>query len=151
MRIVLDTNLLVLFIVGATSEPLIDKHKRTRAYCVEDYRILHNIILVTEAIVVTPNILTETSNLIGQIGEPDQSQIFYVFKKLISGQGLHEFFISSDRAAAESNFVRLGLTDAAILAILDDAHTLLTDDVQLYLSASKQGLNADNFNHYRLM
>jgi hypothetical protein len=106
---------------------------------------------VTESIIVTPNILTETSNLIGQIGEPDRARVFEVFKALINGRGFTEFFVKSDHAAAEKNFVRLGLTDAAILSILDDAHTLLTDDLQLYLSASKQGLNADNFNHYRQM
>jgi hypothetical protein len=151
MRLVLNTNLLVLFIIGATSEQLIEKHKRTRSYTIDDYGILHNLIFVTESIVVTPNILAETSNLIGQIGDPDRGRIFMVFRNLIHGHGVHEFFVKSDRAAAETNFIRLGLTDAAILSILDDTHTLLTDDLQLYLSAAKQGLNADNFNHYRQM
>ena len=65
-RIILDTNLLLLLVVGLTDPALIGKHKRTRSFEVTDYDLLVNVLSGYNEIVVTPHILTETSNLLSQ-------------------------------------------------------------------------------------
>ena len=42
--IILDANLLVLFVVGAASPSYIAKHKRTRAYTIRDFELLKDIL-----------------------------------------------------------------------------------------------------------
>ena len=66
----LDTNLLVLLVVGSESRELISKHRRLEHYSAEDYDILVELLQNAENLFVTPNTLTETSNLVSQHGEP---------------------------------------------------------------------------------
>ena len=80
----IDTNLLVLLVVGETDRALISKHRRTRAYRVEDYELLVRLINETDRqVFVTPNTLTEASNLLAQHGEPERSRMFGVLQVLI--------------------------------------------------------------------
>ena len=70
---------------------------------------------------------------------------------LISSDETKECLVESAAAAARPEFVRLGLTDSALLHITGESHTLLTADVSLYLAALNGGKNAENFNHLRNM
>ncbi len=149
VTIIVDTNLLLLWIVGLASADYIRKHKRLRAYTDEDFALLLNILSRARKIILTPNTLTETSNLAGYIAEPARTEIYSVLAALIKAVETEEYFIPSERAAARPEFTRLGLTDSALLELIDETHTLLTADVDLYLAALYRGLNAENFNHYR--
>ena len=62
----LDANLFVLLVVGSVGRDLIAKHRRLRAYSAEDYEILIDLLDRVERVFVTPNTLTETSNLLAQ-------------------------------------------------------------------------------------
>ena len=99
------------------------------------------------ALIVTPNILTETSNLLSGIGEPARSHIADTFRQLIGS--LDERFVHSTRAVEQPEFPRLWLTDAAVLTELVNSHVLLTADLDLYLAAAQRGYTAVNFNHLR--
>ena len=149
MTIVVDANLLLLWIVGLASPDYIRKHKRLQAYTDEDFTILLNILSRARRIILTPNTLTETSNLAGYISEPARTEILCVLAALIKAAETEERFIDSMTAAARPEFFRLGLTDSALLHLAAEPHTLLTADVGLYLAALRRGLNAENFNHYR--
>ena len=70
----IDANLLVLLIVGSVGEELIARHRRLQQFMPEDYRSLHNLLDQVDQIFVTPNTLTETSNLLAQHGEPERSR-----------------------------------------------------------------------------
>jgi hypothetical protein len=53
------------------------------------------------------------------------------------------------RVVVESDpFERLGLTDAAIMALVGEVE-ILTDDLPLYLAASRSGVGVTNFTHLR--
>lgn len=148
MRTVLiDTNLLVLLVVGATSRNYIDKHKRLTAFIQEDYDVLLELISGVQAIRVTPNILTETSNLAAYINEPARSQVFQTFQRLVSS--FLELYVPSAVAVGRWEFIRLGLTDAAVLEALTDQAVLLTTDLDLFLAAQATGALAINFNQVR--
>jgi hypothetical protein len=98
-------------------------------------------------VVVTPNALTETSNLLGHIGEPIRAELYKTFRDML--KGLQELYFESETATARIEFVRLGLADAVFLEAIGDDRVLLTADFDLYWAAVNDGLNAINFNHIR--
>ncbi len=146
-QLILDTNLLLLFIVGSTSREYISKHKRLKAYTETDFDLLIKIMSYVQNVFVTPNTLTETSNLAGQIPEPARTKIFKVFCDYIPSADEH--YCESRQAITRKEFIRLGLTDSVILHEMTDTFILLTDDLDLYLAAIKEGYQAQNFNHIR--
>ena len=72
--IALDANLLVLLIVGLTDRRLIASHKRLKEYTVDDFDLLERLISASAGIAVTPNVLSEASNLTRQIGGPARNR-----------------------------------------------------------------------------
>ena len=146
-QIILDSNLLVLLIVGLTDPNLISKHKRTKSYEKEDFDLLAKIIYNYDQVVLNPHILTETSNLVSQIGEPTMSLLRKTLLALLEEQ--KEVFQESIDIGKHTSFIRLGLTDCAILNIIKSELPLITVDLDLYLMAVKENENTVNFNHLR--
>jgi len=145
--VLLDSNLLVLFVAGMSSREYIGRHRRLRDYSEEDFDLLVEFIRPMSALVVTPNILTETSNLLSGIAEPARSHIADTFRQIMGS--MDERFVQSTRAVEQREFPRLWLTDAAVLTELANSHVLLTADLDLYLAASQRRYSAVNFNHLR--
>ena len=145
--LVLDTMLLVLYIVGSTRRDLIEKHKRLQAYTVADFDLL--LMLITEAtqVIVTPNTLTETSNLLKHIKDPDRTLLREAFRKFV-GVAEEEFVPSRD-ATSTLHFMLLGLADASLIQCTSQGRLLLTADSNLHQSALQSGVEAVNFNHLR--
>ena len=143
-----DTNLLLLFVVGSESPDLISKHRRLESYSEEDYSTLYSLLNQSNGMFVTPNTLTEASNLLGQHGEPERSRLFQRLRAII--QDTHEVVISSARASAHPAFDRLGLTDTVLLEAASADTPLLTLDFQLYAAGLAKGYNmAVNFMEHR--
>ena len=140
---IIDANLLVLFVVGATGRHLITKHRRLRRFSVEDYdRLLE----LTGSVIVTPNTLTEASNLLAQHDDPERSKFFDTLRYTIENN--LEIVVTSVDASHNSAFNRLGLTDAALLEVVSSKTPLLTVDLALYLTAlKKEPDSAINFTH----
>lgn len=146
----LDANLLVLLVAGNVGTDLIDKHRRLQSYTLEDYELLIDLLGQVKRVKVTPNVLTETSNLLGQHGEPERSILFDMLRSVIEDSV--EVIVSSRVASLNSHFVRLGLSDAALLEIVTADTPLLTVDLELYLAAlsiNTQEITAINFAHLR--
>ncbi len=144
----IDANLLVLFTVGTVDRELIAKHRRLREFTADDYHLLLYLIRRVEHVFVTPNTLTETSNLLGQHGEPERSRFFRALRFIIEKS--KEIVISSAAAATNSAFTRLGLADAALLEAVTEETPLVTVDLDLYLAAVSKGSDtAINFTHLR--
>jgi hypothetical protein len=146
--LLIDTNLLVLFVVGTAAKEYIAKHKKLTEFTVEDYDRLVKIIARASEVLVTPNTLTETSNLAAYINEPARSKVLDVLRTVIASAA-QERYVPSSVAAERKEFVRLGLADAALLEIAAKDVTLLTTDFDLYNTALKKGAQALNFNHLR--
>ncbi len=144
----LDANLLVLLVVGSESKDLISKHRRLEHYSAEDFDILYELLEDVDQLLVTPNTLTETSNLVGQHGEPERSLLMRRLQYLIHGS--QEIVVASVDASSNSQFEKLGLTDAALLEAVTADTPLLTVDLRLYLAALESGEErVVNFNHFR--
>ena len=146
----IDANLLVLLVVGSVGQDLIAKHGRLEKYTAEDFELLLYVLSSTRQsqIYVTPNTLTEASNLLSQHGEPERSRILEKLRVLIEES--REIVILSSRASSNNAFVRLGLTDAVLLEAISEETPLLTDDLNLYLAALENGSERSvNFTHLR--
>ena len=149
MTIILDAHLLLLLIVGTTSRDYITAHRRLREYTDADFLLLTQMLTAASKIVVTPNTLTEASNLAGYIAEPARTRIYQTFRAIVAADGTEERYTESKVAVTRTEFERIGLTDSCLLQIATAPHMLLTSDLQLYLAALNQGLQVENFNHLR--
>ena len=148
----IDANLLLLLVVGSVSQAAISRHRRlrTRAFTPEDYRILLNLIDRVDRVLVTPNTLAETSNLLGQHGEPERTRFFARLQAII--EVTEEVVVASAEASNNSVFVRLGLTDCALLEVANADTPVVTVDFDLYHAALMMAPDsAINFNHLRLL
>jgi hypothetical protein len=143
-----DTNLLLLFVVGSEDRSLISRHRRLREYTLDDYDRLVALLEEAGQVLVTPHTLTETSNLLGQHREPELSLLFARLRTVIEES--NEVTISSVAAASNPQFLRLGLTDAALIEVATSDTPLLTMDFDLYLAALDKGpYSAVNFSFLR--
>lgn len=145
--LLIDTNLLILFVVGTASREYIEKHKKLSHFIAKDYDTLVRIISNAPSVLVTPNTLTETSNLAACIGEPARGEVLETLRTI--ADTCSEVYIPSKLAASRKEFLRLGLTDSAVLCAISGEVMLLTADLDLYLAAVAVGDAAVNFNHIR--
>lgn len=145
--IALDSNLLVLWIVGSVRPQYIAQHKRLKSYAYEDFAILEHH-LNGATLVTTPNAMTEAANLIVYgVKDPLKSVFLAALRRFADIAG--ERYLPSRDVAATPVYQRLGLTDAAWLASASGKMELLTDDLALYLAACHAGVAVQNFNHLR--
>lgn len=144
----IDANLFVLLVVGSVGTQMIAKHRRLRGYSQEDYETLIGLLDRVDRVLVTPNTLTETSNLLAQHEDPERSRFFQRLRFVI--QESEEVVVASAVASSNNEFERLGLTDAVLLEVATEETPLLTVDLDLYLAALARGKEtAVNFTHLR--
>lgn len=146
--VLVDSNLLLLWFVGLFRRELIGTYKRLNMFSFEDFDLLGELLKNFRAIVTTPNILTEVSNLSGAL--TDQIKPYYFASFTNSLELLQEEYVRSTQATASPLFRRLGLTDAGIATVAARPILVITTDFELYYHL--QGLEVDvvNFNHQRL-
>ena len=136
----------MLLIVGSVGKNLIARHRRLRKFSEEDYDTLTSLIAKVDQVFVTPNTLTETSNLLAQHKDPERSLFLRRLRFVIEES--EEVVIASGTASRNNSFQRLGLTDAALLEALTEERPLITVDLELYLAATAKGQRAAmNFTH----
>lgn len=145
--VLVDTNLAILLTVGLAGKELIARHKNLRVYDERDFGILVAVLAEASEILFTPHTLTETSNLMRQIGEPVRATLSRSLANLIGAT--QERFVTGVTATRRSEYERLGLTDSALLSLAETGAVLLTDDLHLYLAAASAGYGAVNFSHLR--
>ena len=142
----MDANLLVLLVAGALDPDIIARHRRLRTFGPEDFERVQEMVSGFERVLVTPNTLTEASNLLGQHREPERSRLLTTLRILIDES--HEVVVASADAAGHPSFPRLGLTDAGLLGLVSQDTPLVTVDLNLYLAASKADpASAVNYRH----
>ena len=148
-NLLLDTNLLLLYLIGGKDPKLLESARRLNAYIEEDFYLLVDFIEVNgfSQLVSTPHILTEASNLIGL----ERDSLRTLGRDAIKEYVQHCNEISHDACMLvdEPEFTRLGLTDVAIRLASRLPAFVLTADLPLYLHLSNGGVEVENFNHIR--
>jgi rRNA-processing protein FCF1 len=146
--ILVDTNLVLLYFIGLFDPSHIQRFKRTSQFTREDHDVLARVLEPFKGkVITTPNVLTEVSNLSGQLGEPMRSAYFEVFSRWLCL--LDERYTASSLSAQAEHFVPLGLTDAGIMGLATSGLLVLTEDFRLAQRLQKIGADVINFNHLR--
>ena len=145
--LLIDTNLLLLYFVGMYDQDRITKFKRTRSFSTEDFQLLAGFIGNFKRLITTPNILTEVSNLSGQLSEVLRSGFYKDFATRIGS--FDEDYLTSVGIASFAHFDKFGLTDSGIVELVKNKYLVLTDDLTLFAYLQNQPIDAINFNHIR--
>ena len=146
----IDANLLVLLVVGDEDRGLITRHRRLRGYTADDYDRLLDITAAAERVFVTPNTLTEASNLLARTAPGSRALPAPGTGSALLIHESEEVVVSSSDASSNTEFRRLGLTDAALLQVVTADTPVITVDLGLYVAAAREDPSAAlNFPHYR--
>jgi hypothetical protein len=145
--LLIDTNLLCLLAVGKVGEDQVARHKRLTRYDVDDLHRLRFVLAAYDKLIVCPHVLAECSNLLRQTANPLRELAAIRLRAIIGIAD--EQHLPAQQAIWFSEYPRLGLTDAVLLALLNPETTLSSDDLDLYLAASARGASVINYNHLR--
>jgi hypothetical protein len=149
--VVVDTNLLLLLIVGSADKNFIKIHKNlSPAYTEADFDLLGQVISLYSDIVLLPHVMAEVSSLARQIKNPARAAIQLKLAELVESAG--EVCVPSVAGVHRVEFDRLGLTDSVILHLCSlnqngATFALLTADNGLAVQAEMLEYEVLNFAH----
>jgi hypothetical protein len=145
--VLVDTNLLLMYVIGAHDPNELPRFKRTKQFTPEDHALLVGFLGYFQRVVTTPHVLTEVSNWAGQL--PDHTRMM-VFEVLSDGIALFdEQHDPAVELAADPAFKRFGITDAAVLHRAKGRYLVLTDDFRLSQYLQSEEVDVFNFHHLR--
>jgi hypothetical protein len=145
--LVLDSNLLLLLIVGLVDSHFIANFKRTRMFAQEDFNLLIHIMRRFEKCSITPHVLTEVSNFIGQIKEPYLDKCRAQLAQFINSSKEH--YSPAKDLLAMKEYFRFGVSDASLSELAHRRFLILTVDAALAYHLGIQSLPVVNFSHMR--
>lgn len=137
--ILIDSNALVLLILGLIDPNLVEGHRRTSIYTQKDFHKLLAVIQDLKKLVVLPNIWTEVDNLLNDNLKGNLKwRYIQVLKELVS-QTTEKYLISA--VGVSSNyFIEIGLTDSLIIELRESFDFLITADSKLSDIAKAHGI-----------
>ena len=144
--LLLDTNVLLLFLVGNKHRDQIGK-KRLSSFDDRDLNLVNQYAFQIKRHITLPNILSEVSNFIGsgkQQWVPDGSELLKKYS-----EAAEESYFKSVEHVQNSEFHRIGLTDTAILRLARDDAKVLTVDNELYGRLVANSIDAINILHFK--
>ena len=148
--LLVDTNLLVVLLIGTFDLRQLRNCRATKAFEKPDFGLLQAFVRRFKKVVTTPHILAETSNLAGRLPEKLHRDFRRFFARVLI-ERLEEKSIPAAKLADDLAFIRVGITDAAIAALAPDEFLVLTDDLDLFHLLGERKVDVINFNHYRLL
>lgn len=128
--VLVDTNLLLLLLVGNVDQRLIGEVGRTQNYQVEDYLRLRQVLVEFERVVFLPQILSEVGNLMLKNcpTENTRYELLRAFERFVMSPDSLEARMTSRKVVSHVSFSKVGYTDAAILAVARGRYLVLTAD-----------------------
>jgi hypothetical protein len=152
--VLLDSNLLLVFLSGLVGTHLFQRFKRISGYTIKDFELLVRLLGCFDVLLTTPHILTEVSNLANSLPGPHKREWYLNLATLIaSEQGtvvLREKWTPAVELAGLPEFVAFGITDAALSKLSSDA-LVITEDYRLSGVLNGQGTDVLNFGDLRKM
>lgn len=136
--IVIDTNALVLLIVGLIDPKKIPKHKCLSIYEEQDFLDLVCLIGDFNRLIMLPNIWTEVDNLLNGFTGEDKNFYVQVFQRMIKQST--ESYIPSVIGTEHYSFIDIGLTDSLLLRVSLQNDFLITSDSRLADYAKAHGI-----------
>jgi hypothetical protein len=150
--LLLDSNLLLVFLTGASDPALFSRFKRVSSFTIKDYELLVRLLASFTVLLTTPHILTEVSNLANSLPQQFKAVWFRNFATLIaSGRatpGLRERWMPATELVQMTEFGDFGITDAALTRLSSEA-LVITEDYRLSGSLRSRGVPVLNFGDLR--
>ena len=141
--IFVDSEILILYVVGSKAPNLIGKNKLTANFDENDFIIVSRFIESFNLKITSPHILTEVSDLLGE------SNDFHIILKEYINRA-EELFLSSEEVAESESFLKFGLADSAMLEISKNSYLIFTADNRFYGYLTTMGIDAVNFDSVKL-
>ena len=145
--VLIDTNLLVLLVVGYTDRELISLHKRTNEFLTRDYDELTSLLSGSREIWVTSHCLAETSNLLKQTDKEKARVLLHNLSDYCNNA--YESHVSKETIFGCKNYVRFGVADTGFIESSLKVSKSITVDFRLYIELSNLGREVINFHHIR--
>ena len=147
VKLILDTNLLILYMLGSYRPDMISMCNYTSKYGKDDYLLLKTFINKQSLICITPHILTELSNQSFFLKEPGRSDFFNVIVRKLSK--MDEEYISLNHLLQHTDLLpKIGFTDVSIYELAKkQEYVVLTDDFPLHQILSSRRINSLSFAH----
>jgi rRNA-processing protein FCF1 len=136
--ILIDSNTLIVLLLGLIDPKLLKTHKTTSIYDEEDFFELLRVIEDFNQIIVLPNIWTEVDNLLNSFGGNYKYQYILRITELIKNTS--ENYIDSITGSQCESFFDLGLTDSIVLEQAKTSKLLITSDSKLSDYAISYGI-----------
>jgi predicted nucleic acid-binding protein len=142
-----DTNLLVLFLIGSVNPDRIKNCDRTGDFSKHDFIVLRRLLeWFGSPLVTTPHVLSQVSDLAKLSGQEAVVVRQFLKATVEIAEEIHD---AAKQLVRHRLFERFGLADASIGAVCERNIVVLTTDVQLQVALGYLGLDAINFNHVR--
>jgi len=152
--VLLDSNLLLVFLSGLLGTHVFHRFKRISDYTIRDYELLVRLLGCFTVLLTTPHILTEVSNLANSLKGPYKRDWYLNLATLIGSEqgpaGLREKWIPATELAGMPEFVAFGITDAALAKLSSEA-LVITEDYRLSGALKGKGTPVLNFGDLRKM
>ncbi len=137
--ILIDTNALIVLILGLINPNLVDSHPRTSIYVKQDFHDLLLRINDLDRLIVLPNVWTEVDNLLNDFRGNRKYRYVKTITEAIKAST--EQYIESVKAIENSTFYDLGLTDSLLLEKAKSCTLLITSDSTLSDYAIANGIS----------
>jgi|SRR6185312_15017530 len=146
--LLLDSNLLLLFLAGNLGSDFFQQFPRVSGYDFDDYELLRQTLKQFKTILTTPHVLTEITNLANKLSGVHRVEWSRYLVRFITSESVQEKWIAGRELARTGEFIEFGITDSAISAIASEA-LVLTDDFPLSGSLTSRGFDVLNFKELR--
>ena len=151
--LLIDTNVLLLYLVGSFSTEFIERFKRTRSrgYTAEDFVLVANLARLFARVVTMPHILAELSNLSMQIESPHLTAHFRCVVGFL--RAAREECVTKDTILLSPRLAllpKIGITDLSIIeAAKRGKYLVLTDDLNAAIALRSALCGVINLNEIR--
>jgi hypothetical protein len=144
--VLLDTNILLLFLMMAAEREYVFEWKRTERFTPDHVAAMDLLLSASPRLVTTPHILTEVTDLATGIRSDLRAKFAEAVQTFV--RVAKERYVDSRVLSKDTAFVRLGLADVAQLLLPARARPLIvTDDAKLFLELEQRELPRWNINH----
>lgn len=150
--ILIDTNLLLVLLVGNVDRRQVGRIGRTEKYTREDYERITDVLGYFNRFIIVPQVLTEAGNMLKR-NCPTASTLLDLsleLSRFVHAVATRESRSSSKRITIHPAFEELGYADAAILNAAAGRHLVFTDDGPLQGRAWSSGVDVLPFEWLRL-
>lgn len=134
----IDTNVLLVLILGSIDPKLINANKRTSIYEEQDYYDLVSVIGDLKDLIVLPNVWTETDNLLNNTIGRRKYEYLEIFKATVGV--CTEEYVETKTVCESTSLYVLGLTDSLLLDFSSHCEMLITSDSGLSDQARARGV-----------